>query len=272
MHSSKVSEPSGPTSRGGAGSETGATTGTGSASGATTSSSTGTGTGKIPLVGLLAFASGCVDVVSLIALGGAFTSVVTGNLIFVGRAIGTGTATPAVHAVLAVAGYVLGVAAGSRLGHGFAHWGPSGEWPGRATVVLAAECAVLAAVNAAWFAYHGRPPARATDVLLVGAALALGAQGAALRSVAGTPSTTFMTGALTTLVEALFTGRRRHVDPAAVVGLPALVGGAVCGAVLAEHVRGLALLPPLLAVLAVVVFRLRRHPAELREAHGTSGS
>ena len=49
------------------------------------------------------------------AIGGAFTSVITGNLIFTGRAIGTTALTPAVHAILAVAGYIAGVAAGARL-------------------------------------------------------------------------------------------------------------------------------------------------------------
>src|ERR1700744_4317924 len=67
------------------------------------------------LVGLLTFASGCVDAVTLTVIGGAFTSVITGNLILVGRGLGTSTLEPALHAIMAVAGYVAGVAIGSRL-------------------------------------------------------------------------------------------------------------------------------------------------------------
>src|ERR1700759_3721954 len=67
------------------------------------------------LVGLLTFASGCVDAVTLTIIGGAFTSVITGNLILIGRGIGTATLEPALHAIMAVAGYALGVAVGSRL-------------------------------------------------------------------------------------------------------------------------------------------------------------
>ncbi len=60
-----------------------------------------------PLVGLLTFTSGCVDVVTLMAIGGAFTSVITGNLIFIGRAIGTSSLTPALHAIMAVAALLV---------------------------------------------------------------------------------------------------------------------------------------------------------------------
>jgi hypothetical protein len=82
-------------------------------------------------VGLLTFASGGVDVVTLMMIGGAFTSVITGNLIFVGRAVGTTSLTPAVHAILAVAGYILGVAAGSRLRLWFGR-----DRPGRGRSIL----------------------------------------------------------------------------------------------------------------------------------------
>jgi uncharacterized membrane protein YoaK (UPF0700 family) len=154
------------------------------------------------LVGLLAFASGCVDAVTLTIIGGAFTSVITGNLILIGRGIGTTTLEPALHAIMAVAGYVLGVAVGSRLAQLAARLEglPEGDepetaWPRRATVVLAAECVLLIAVNAGWIGYRAHPPAVATDVLLIVAGVCLGMQGAAARAIAGNPSTTYMTGA-----------------------------------------------------------------------------
>ena len=218
------------------------------------------------LVGLLTFASGCVDAVTLTVIGGAFTSVITGNLILVGRGLGTSTLEPALHAIMAVGGYVAGVAIGSRLAQraGRAEADePSVGWPRRATIVLAAECVLLIAVNAGWIGYRAHPPAAAANLLLVVAGVCLGMQGAAARTIAGTPSTTYMTGALTSLVEALATGRARHADPTAAVGLAALVVGAACGAVLIEHARPAALLPALSAIVLVVLIKGRHHQAEV---------
>jgi uncharacterized membrane protein YoaK (UPF0700 family) len=236
-----------------------------------------------PLVGLLTFTSGCVDVVTLMVLGGAFTSVITGNLIFIGRAIGTSALDPALHATMAVAGYVAGVAVGSRLRQfASARLGTrpatprparavvprpmeaQAAWPPAATLVLTVEGAILVALNVAWIGYDGNPPATATDLMLTAAALALGLQGAAARGIAGNPSTTYMTGALTALVEALSTGGRRTADLASVAGLIALVTGAACGALLVEHARPVALVLPLASLLLVVAIKLRDHRAERR--------
>jgi uncharacterized membrane protein YoaK (UPF0700 family) len=214
------------------------------------------------LVGLLTFTSGCVDVVTLMVIGGAFTSVVTGNIIFVGRAVGTSSVTPALHAVLAVAGYIAGVAAGSRIRHVLGASGPESAWPRSSTIVLAVEWVILAAVNVAWMAAGAAPGSVATDVLLIAAALALGMQGAAARGVRGNPSTTYMTGALTALVEALTTGGRRTADASAAAGLGALVVGAACGALLVAHAPWAALLPALAALLLVVLIKLRDHHGE----------
>ena len=220
-------------------------------------------------IGLLTFTSGCVNVVTLMMIGGAFTSVITGNLIFVGRAIGTTSLTPAVHAILAVIGYIVGVAAGSRLRLLFGRGRPARgrpvqgrPWPLSATLVLAVECGLLAALNVAWIGWGAAPPTAATDVMLTAAALALGTQGAAARGIEGNPSTTYMTGALTTLVEAVATGRRKSADTSAVVGLLALVAGAACGAVLIREATRAALLPPLAALLFVVAVKLWQHRRE----------
>jgi uncharacterized membrane protein YoaK (UPF0700 family) len=211
-----------------------------------------------------------VDAVTLTVIGGAFTSVITGNLILIGRGLGTTTLEPALHAIMAVAGYVLGVAIGSRLAQLAARLeglpeedGPGAAWPRRATVVLAVECVVLIAVNAGWIGYRAHPPAAAANVLLIVAGVCLGMQGAAARAIAGTPSTTYMTGALTSLVEALATGQARKADPAAALGLATLVVGATCGAVLIRHARPAALLPALAAIVLVVLIKGRHHQAEI---------
>jgi uncharacterized membrane protein YoaK (UPF0700 family) len=218
------------------------------------------------LVALLTFTSGCVDVVTLMAIGGSYTSIVTGNLILTGRAFGTSSLGPALHVIMAVAGYGVGVAAGVRLRELFARQAAPAAWPRSATQVLVVESAVLAAVNVAWIGYGAAPPAAAIDLLLVAAAVSLGMQGAAARAIEGNPSTTYMTGALTDLIEALVTGRRRPANTSAVVALLALVAGATCGAVLVEHARTAALLPALASLLLVVIIKMRQHRRERRAA------
>jgi len=214
------------------------------------------------LVGLLTFTSGCVDVVTLMVIGGAFTSVITGNLIFIGRAIGQQSLSPAVHAILAVAGYIAGVAVGSKLRQIFGWSAAKHDWPRAATLVLVVEWVILAAINVAWICYRAAPPGLAIDVLLPSASLALGMQGAAARGVKGNPSTTYMTGALTTLVEALSTGGRRSADASAAIGLIGLIVGAACSAVLVEHAARVALLPALASLLLVIAIKARHHRGE----------
>ena len=107
-------------------------------------------------IGLLTFTSGCVDVVTLMMIGGAFTSVITGNLIFVGRAIGTTSLTPAVHAILAIIGYIVGVAAGSRLRLSFGRDRPAqcASSIRTATAVISARSSPAAA-STAWTRWSG---------------------------------------------------------------------------------------------------------------------
>jgi uncharacterized membrane protein YoaK (UPF0700 family) len=209
------------------------------------------------LTGALAFASGSLDAAALMGLGGAFTSVVTGNLVFTGRALGTWSGGSMTYPVIAVAGFVGGVAVGTWVA-GLA--GPGSRetrWPWRATRVLALESAILLVLNVAWLGYGGRPTGLVAGLMLFFAALALGSQSAAARNISGTPSTTYMTGALTTLIEALCRGRR--ADPSAVFGLAGLVSGAAVSAALITSLRPAALLPALLAVVVVLAVKLRDH-------------
>jgi uncharacterized membrane protein YoaK (UPF0700 family) len=215
------------------------------------------------LTGVLAFASGSLDAVALMGLGGAFTSVVTGNLVFTGRALGTWSGGSVAYPVAAVAGFTGGVAVGTWVA-GLAGSGTSGaHWPRRATRVLALESAILLVLNVVWLGYGGRPTGVAAGLMLFFAALALGAQSAAARNVGGTPSTTYMTGALTTLIEALCRGRR--ADPSAVYGLVGLVSGAAVSAALVTSLRPAALLPALVAVAVAISVKLHDHGREEHE-------
>lgn len=179
-------------------------------------------------MGALAFASGSLDAVALMGLGGAFTSV--GTLL---------------------AGQASAPSANSH-------------WPRQATRVLALEGLILAVLNVAWVGYAGRPTGLAAGLMLFFAALALGSQSAAARNISGTPSTTYMTGAMTTLIEAVC--RRRRADPSVIFGLVGLVAGAALSAALVTHLRLAAMLPTLLAVAVVIVVKIRDHGQEASPA------
>ena len=64
------------------------------------------------LVVVLTLTTGAVDVTSFLALGNVFSSVVTGDLVLLGAAAGTGRPELAVHSGVALAGYLAGVMAG----------------------------------------------------------------------------------------------------------------------------------------------------------------
>jgi uncharacterized membrane protein YoaK (UPF0700 family) len=66
----------------------------------------------------LTFASGAMDVASFTRLGNVFTSVMTGNIVLWGLAAARGSLTLASHTAVAVAGYIAGVAGGSRIAVG----------------------------------------------------------------------------------------------------------------------------------------------------------
>ncbi len=61
---------------------------------------------------LLCIASGSLDAVTVLALGEAFASVMTGNIVFLGVAAGTADGSLAVSSVAALSGYVLGGSSG----------------------------------------------------------------------------------------------------------------------------------------------------------------
>src|SRR5580692_1193656 len=136
----------------------------------------------------LTFASGASDVTSFTRLGNVFTSVMTGNITVFGLSLARGSASLALHAALAFAGYVAGVAAGTLIGRYRADRTsakspaePSGErWPAHMTLTLAAELLLLAGVLAGWEATGSKPAGAAQYVILAVAACAMGIQSAAV--------------------------------------------------------------------------------------------
>jgi hypothetical protein len=113
---------------------------------------------------LLTFASGASDVASYTRLGGVFTSVMTGNIAIFGLSLARGSVPLALHIGTAFAGYVTGVAVGTRVAwHPTAHHvktGPGGsgrDWPPHATLALLIEMVLFAGVTAGWELTGSRP-------------------------------------------------------------------------------------------------------------------
>ncbi|MGY0003985.1 DUF1275 family protein [Micromonospora sp. I033] len=118
------------------------------------------------LLVLLAVASGVLDVVCVTRLGGFFASVITGNLVQVGRALAAADLRALAGGAVAVGGYAAGVGAGSQALH------RAGQgWRRRTTAVATAEAALLVVVAAGWLATGARPGYGIGLVLLAGAAL-----------------------------------------------------------------------------------------------------
>jgi uncharacterized membrane protein YoaK (UPF0700 family) len=201
------------------------------------------------LVVVLIVASGALDAVGFLRLGGVFTSVMTANMVLLGVAAGTRDAALAAHAGAAFGGYILGSFAGSRLAGHAEDSQP--VWPDRVNLTLTVELAVLAVSAGWWEATGGHPPGPQTYGLLALNAVALGMQSAAVLRF-GVPglSTTYLTGTLTQFVAALSRGRFLTQGLASLL---AVVSGGAIGAVLAVEAPRFMPIVPLGAIALVLV-------------------
>ena len=175
----------------------------------------------------LATVTGTLDVTSFVRLGGVFPSVMTGNLILLGVATARRDATLAIHSAVALAGFVVGVTAGERLG---GDPDDQGNLPApRLRTALGTETAVLAIVSTLWVLASGRPAPTDQLVILVLMALAMGLQSALTRHLAKSGvSTTYLTGTLTGAVGSLLgQGKPRQVEPTAVIVIAGVIAGAM---------------------------------------------
>lgn len=182
---------------------------------------------------LLAALSGATDAIGLIALGGAFTSVMTGNMVLVGLAVGTRDASAVGLTAAAIGGYVLGVYLGARVA-GEPVQGQS-PWPRALTRALVVELVAFSMFAVGWWTQGSAPSPGWHAPLLVVLALALGVQSSAiLRFGVSGLSTTYMTGTLTTVIIRLATRHPVTSVRTSAVLLAALIGGAAAAGLLWE--------------------------------------
>ncbi len=225
------------------------------------------------LVVVLAFVSGYTDGVGFLALGGAFTSVMTGNMVLLGLSAGQGDGEGVGRALGAILAFIAGAALGTQVAGVAAKEDP--VWPRPVNRALALELAIFTAAAVGWFVTIGRPGTFVQLALLLASAIALGVQSSTVQrfGVSGL-STTYLTGTLTSAVIHLVSrrtarGSERHWN---IIG--ALVIGAAAAALMHTLARPAVPVPQLVCLAAVLGLALRTTRREDRAtaAPGTSGA
>ncbi|MFJ5521172.1 DUF1275 family protein [Streptomyces griseoluteus] len=210
---------------------------------------------------LLVAASGALESVSFLGLERVFAGVMTSNLALLGMAVGRGKAVGVTAAVLALAGFGLGVLAGASCTRGSA--GAATHWPRSVLFVLAAEAVLLGVGALVWGLTGGVPGATTRYVMQFGAGLAMGAQSAAMVTAGHTAApTTYLTGTLATyLVKGVHSGRQDVWVPLRFAGL---VAGAAVSAALLKEARAWAALPPVALTLCALAVAAAPRAARTR--------
>ena len=213
----------------------------------------------------LTFASGATDVASYTRLGNVFTSVMTGNIVLLGLAVARHSLTLASHSLVSIAGYITGVAGGTRIAHGFrvagtaadsgADEGRASGLPGHVGWALLAELILLCGLTVGWEIDGASPAGWAQFCLLAVAATAMGVQASAVKYMGlSEVSTTYLTGTLTGLVSSLVSPKQATQYRArrfgVLIGLA--TGAALSGLLIATAADAAPALP--LAALATCLF------------------
>jgi uncharacterized membrane protein YoaK (UPF0700 family) len=207
------------------------------------------------LVVLLTVTAGATDATAFLALGHAFASVITGNLVLLGIGAARADGHLALTAGCAIGAYALGVilAAPRRAEDGD---GPRPVWPASTTIALGADLVLLIAFAVAW-EIDGHAPARGAQlVMMVLCAAAMGVQSTAVRRL-GAISTTYLTSTFIGLFEAIIVRRWGEDQTRGALILLALAGGAAAAAALLSHARSWLPIAQLLPLVTVAVASVR---------------
>lgn len=152
--------------------------------------------GRDTMVLVLTWAASGVDALSYFGLGHIFTANMTGNTVLLGLAIGQGQGLAALRSIVALAGFMVGVAGCAVVLEATPQ---HGDWPINVTKAVMAESVVLALFTLTW--HVGMHSGVTIYALIALSAVAMGIQSAAIRQlkVPGI-ATTYITGTLTSMV------------------------------------------------------------------------
>lgn len=205
------------------------------------------------LVVVLTFVTGSADSVGFLALGGAFSSVMTGNMVLLGLSLGRTAGDLALTSASAITAFIVGVLLGARLAGTPQEADP--VWPRAVNWALALEFVVFAGFLVVWELTLSERSGHVELALLMLSATALGLQSSAIQRF-GVPglSSTYLTGTLTALIGAVAARSPRAVLLPKAQVLLALITGAFVGAVVSAYVPVVVpalLLLPLLTVIVV---------------------
>lgn len=204
------------------------------------------------LVLVLAVNSGVTDAIGVLALGGAFTSVMTGNMVLAGLGAATGEMALALLAAAAIVCFSLGCALGARLAGTPEPDDP--VWPRPICIALLVQLVVTAGFAVGWWTTGGAPDETWALVFLVVNALGLGVQSSAVQRLGQSGlSTTYLTGTLTTMMVRLATGHRLGAVSRSLQILLALVAGAALGGALTAFAPLAAPAPQLVCLVVAIV-------------------
>lgn len=208
------------------------------------------------MVVVLTFATGAADALGFLALGGAFSSVMTGNMVLLGLSAGSADGKLAETTGAAIVAFVVGLLVAAKVAGSPAAGDP--PWPHQVTRALLVELAVFCAYLVGWELTQGHRSEEAGLVLLMLSAVGLGMQSSAVQrfGVSGL-SSTYLTGTLTNFIGDLAARRPRTSWLPRGQVLLALMAGAAVGTVVTLHLPRLA---PVVCVLplATVAFAGRR--------------
>lgn len=195
------------------------------------------------LLTALTFAAGLIDALSFLALGGVFSSFMSGNTLTLGLRIGLGDFPLALNSMTAVFGYIAGVALGANIGYQSSI--SNKIWPYATTTVLAAEFLMIILFASVGF-ITGNSSSNIVYVLILLASISMGMQSAAVRGlgVSGV-TTTYVTGTWTSFIIGLVGLRRSHPSQKTIkdkqdtivqaITLVAYIAGAATGGLVETH-------------------------------------
>ena len=186
----------------------------------------------------------------------------TGNIVLWGLAAARGSLTLFSHTAVSIGGYIVGVAAATRIAHRVktvGRIGPAALLEAHVTWVLRAELTLLAGFGVGWEVSGASPAGWAQFSLLATLAAAMGMQSSAVNDMGlAEVSTTFLTGTLTGLVSSLVSPGKntpyRLRRSGVLAGLAA--GASLCGLLVATAAYAVPALP-LAALITTLVLAAR---------------